>query len=350
MRLAAMAAGAGLGFVASQLLAAARHETALSWPLAAAAVGALALAALAALEPSPEATAETPAQMAVIEAAIASLVDAEADYAGVQAVISATEEEPWLPLARDPRVLEAARAALRHYGCGACGPRGFFGTSDVHVRLERMLAQRYGQHASDNDAIIYASSYLAALSVVRPLGAQVDAASLLAVVGPRGLAADLLDGAALARLPVQATGAQELGIMDGFADETAAAELVGLVLVDVAALDGIEEATLWLWRQGQLFVLDERQTLFRRGPLPVPANVRAVRLGSFQALGVQGAFVVGPRQLIECQRLGGAGYTFSAALPAWQMARAEAVLRLLDEATDALVPEAVKADVEPAAE
>lgn len=41
--------------------------------------------------------------------------------------------------------------ALNKYGCGSCGPRGFFGTIDVHLELEARLAKFMGTE----DAIIY---------------------------------------------------------------------------------------------------------------------------------------------------------------------------------------------------
>lgn len=33
------------------------------------------------------------------------------------------------------QVKDAARACLLKYGCGSCGPRGFYGTIDVHVHV-----------------------------------------------------------------------------------------------------------------------------------------------------------------------------------------------------------------------
>ena len=38
----------------------------------------------------------------------------------------------------------AAEAALLKYGCGTCGPRGFYGTLDVHLELEAKLATFLG--------------------------------------------------------------------------------------------------------------------------------------------------------------------------------------------------------------
>jgi len=47
-----------------------------------------------------------------------------------------------MSVAAEPRA--AAAAALRKYGCGTCGPRGFYGTLDVHLELEAALATFLG--------------------------------------------------------------------------------------------------------------------------------------------------------------------------------------------------------------
>lgn len=46
----------------------------------------------------------------------------------------------YLGLLGDKRILEDAVASLRKYGVGSCGPRGFYGTMDVHLELEQRLA------------------------------------------------------------------------------------------------------------------------------------------------------------------------------------------------------------------
>lgn len=50
----------------------------------------------------------------------------------------------FLGLGGRPEVKEAARAALDKYGCGSCGPRGFYGTIDVHVEAEEAVARFMG--------------------------------------------------------------------------------------------------------------------------------------------------------------------------------------------------------------
>lgn len=52
-----------------------------------------------------------------------------------------------------PHLLFQARGreTVEKYGVGSCGPRGFYGTFDVHLDLEKALAQFMGQE----EGIIY---------------------------------------------------------------------------------------------------------------------------------------------------------------------------------------------------
>lgn len=47
----------------------------------------------------------------------------------------------FLNLDKDPSVMEGALKSYNKYGVGSCGPRGFFGTIDVHLDLEKRLAE-----------------------------------------------------------------------------------------------------------------------------------------------------------------------------------------------------------------
>lgn len=46
--------------------------------------------------------------------------------------------------AQAPAVKNAAKEALEKYGCGSCGPRGFYGTIDVHLEFEAKIAKFMG--------------------------------------------------------------------------------------------------------------------------------------------------------------------------------------------------------------
>lgn len=39
---------------------------------------------------------------------------------------------------------EICHSTIKKYGLGACGPRGFYGTIDVHLELEERLARFMG--------------------------------------------------------------------------------------------------------------------------------------------------------------------------------------------------------------
>ena len=54
----------------------------------------------------------------------------------------------YLGLAGDPRVVEAAAAALRRYGTSASGSRVLNGTTGLHLQLEEELADHYGTEAA----------------------------------------------------------------------------------------------------------------------------------------------------------------------------------------------------------
>ena len=63
----------------------------------------------------------------------------------------------YLGLTGDERVMQAARDALERYGTGVTGSRFLNGTLDLHLELERELAEFMGT----DDALVYTTGYLA---------------------------------------------------------------------------------------------------------------------------------------------------------------------------------------------
>lgn len=72
----------------------------------------------------------------------------------------------FLSMSANPIVKEASRAALNKYGCGSCGPRGFYGTIDVHLELEAAMAKFTGTEGAImySDGASTVSSTIAAFS------------------------------------------------------------------------------------------------------------------------------------------------------------------------------------------
>jgi serine palmitoyltransferase len=73
----------------------------------------------------------------------------------------------YLGLVERKEIQQVAREAIDKYGVGSCGPRGFYGSFDVHIELEKKVAEFYGV----NDAILY-SDGMACISSVIPAFAK----------------------------------------------------------------------------------------------------------------------------------------------------------------------------------
>ncbi|XP_066507011.1 serine palmitoyltransferase 1 [Hoplias malabaricus] len=68
----------------------------------------------------------------------------------------------FLGLLDNERVKQKALASLRKYGVGSCGPRGFYGTFDVHLELEERLAK----FMRTEEAIIYSYGFATIASAI----------------------------------------------------------------------------------------------------------------------------------------------------------------------------------------
>ncbi|KAI6038663.1 serine palmitoyltransferase [Pisolithus marmoratus] len=65
-------------------------------------------------------------------------------------------------LAGNEHIKERAIETLRKYGLGSCGPPGFYGTVDVHLELERDIADFLGTES----AILYSQGFVTISSVI----------------------------------------------------------------------------------------------------------------------------------------------------------------------------------------
>jgi 7-keto-8-aminopelargonate synthetase-like enzyme len=94
----------------------------------------------------------------------------------------------YLGLANDPRLREAAIAAIKEFGVGAGASRLISGTQSPHVRLERALARWKGTEA----ALCFSSGYASALGTIPALVTKDDVILL-----DKLCHASLIDGAKL---------------------------------------------------------------------------------------------------------------------------------------------------------
>ncbi|MDR0815656.1 MAG: pyridoxal phosphate-dependent aminotransferase family protein, partial [Bacteroidales bacterium] len=76
----------------------------------------------------------------------------------------------YLGLTNHPKIKEAAKAAIDKYGTGCAGSRFLNGTLDLHIELERQLAEFVGKDA----AIVYSTGFQVNLGVVPSLTGRND--------------------------------------------------------------------------------------------------------------------------------------------------------------------------------
>ncbi|MBO0769513.1 MAG: aminotransferase class I/II-fold pyridoxal phosphate-dependent enzyme, partial [Solirubrobacterales bacterium] len=200
----------------------------------------------------------------------------------------------YLGLARDPRVLAAAGAALDHYGASARASRVVTGTMPVHEWLEAELCTLTRRPS----ALAFSSGYTANLAVLTALG---DPDTL--IVSDAHVHASLIDGARLSRSPVQVFPHSDLDALESVLARRAQSraivviESIYSVLGDAADVGACAELCE---RFDALLLIDEAHGIGvaggGRGAAAGLENV-VVTATLSKALGSQGGAVLGPPQL-----------------------------------------------------
>ncbi|MCK7663916.1 8-amino-7-oxononanoate synthase [Corynebacterium sp. CCM 9185] len=114
----------------------------------------------------------------------------------------------YLGLSTHPEVVLAARRALDLYGAGSGGSRLTTGTTELHARLERRLAEFFGGDGHD-DAVFFATGYQANLAVL-----QTIAGPEVTVFSDSLNHASIIDGCRLARASVEVFPHGDLSALD----------------------------------------------------------------------------------------------------------------------------------------
>src|SRR5215203_1158685 len=100
----------------------------------------------------------------------------------------------YLGLTRDPRVKDAAQAALDLYGTALTGSRFMNGTTPLHIELEREIAA----WMRTEDALVYTTGYQANVGAIGTLLGPTDT-----VIVDSGDHASIMDGVAMSRAKVR---------------------------------------------------------------------------------------------------------------------------------------------------
>jgi 8-amino-7-oxononanoate synthase len=239
----------------------------------------------------------------------------------------------YLGLTGDPRVAEGARAALERYGTGLTGSRLLNGTIDLHLDLERELAEWMGTE----EAIVFSTGHQANLGTLGALLAPGDT-----VVVDSADHASILDGCILSRAKLRPFRHRRLDLLEKML-RRAEADGGGVLVVvdgvfsmegDVADLPRIVELCA---AHGARLMVDEAHAagvLGARGAgsaelLAVEDRVD-LRMGTFsKALASCGGFIAGTHEVIDFLRISSRPFLFTAANVPASLGAALAALRII---------------------
>lgn len=243
----------------------------------------------------------------------------------------------YLGLAADPRLARAAGRAVQRHGCGAGASPLVSGLLPPLRRLERALARWENAEA----ALVFSSGFAANLAAVSSLAGPHDA-----IVSDELNHASLIDGCRLSRARIHVYRHADLEHLDGLLQQTGAACRRRLIVTDtVFSMDGDVAPLAGLIhlaeRHDCLLLLDEAHATGvlganGRGVIELlPADLtfdsdRIIRVGTLsKALGSQGGFVSGSRQLCTWLINHARPYIFSTALAVPAAAAARRAIQIV---------------------
>lgn len=240
----------------------------------------------------------------------------------------------YLGLARHPRVLDAAAAAVREWGAGSTGSRLVTGSTRLHADLEDLLAR----HTECESALVFSSGYLANIAAITSLVGRGDL-----VVSDAINHASIVDACRLSRARVAVTPHCDVAAVEAVLANRS--EERALLVVDaVFSVDGdlapLAELSAVARRHHAVLLVDEahglgvigtggRGAVHEAGLAGADHVVQTVTLS--KAMGSQGGAVVGPARvrdhLIDTAR----PFIFDTGLAPVSVAAALESLRILRE-------------------
>mmetsp|Transcript_18345 Transcript_18345/g.41563 ORF Transcript_18345/g.41563 Transcript_18345/m.41563 type:complete len:652 (+) Transcript_18345:172-2127(+) len=254
-----------------------------------------------------------------------------------------------------------AKSSLSVYGCGSCGPRGFYGTIDAHLEVEDEMSS----FLQTEGAILYSDGASAVTSTVAAFAKRGD---LLVV--DEGVNESLLVGVNLSRANVryfrhndvrdlrrtlEKVAAQDAALKRKGTDQRRFIIVEGVyrnwgTFAPLQQISNLKEEfnyRLIVDDSHGIGVLGKtgRGSLEHAGLNPM-VHCEILTFSIENALGSVGGMTVGSEEVVDHQRLSGAGYCFSASAPPFLSKVCVASVKRLKGAEPEIVDGSTKEDSE----
>lgn len=244
----------------------------------------------------------------------------------------------YLGLANHPRLTQAAKTAIDQFGIGPAAVRTIAGTMDLHVKLDRRLAEFKGVDA----AISLQSGFTANLAVIPALVSKEDA-----IISDELNHASIIDGSRLSGAKILRYAHCDVDDLSSVLQENRRSFRRCLVITDgvfsmdgdVAPLDKIYEVT----RQYEaILMVDDAhgEGVLGRGGRGIVDHFHLhgkvdVEVGTLsKAFGVVGGCVAGNTKIVEWLHQRARPFLFSSAMTVPDVAACLAALDVLEESTE----------------
>jgi len=240
---------------------------------------------------------------------------------------------------------KAAITTLRNYGVGSCGPRGFYGTIDVHLNLEKKIADYLGTE----EAILYSYGFSTISSAIPAYSKRTDV-----IFCDKGVSFAIQKGIVASRSKVYWFEHNDMEDLERKLKEQQEKDkknpkkaavtrrflvIEGLYinsgniapLPEIIHLKNKYKVRVFIDESYSFGVLGKRGCgITDHFQIPFDQiDLMAVSLET--SLGSVGGFCAGPSFVIDHQRLSGQGYCFSASLPPLLAVAAETGIELMEK-------------------
>uniref|UniRef100_T1J9G1 Serine palmitoyltransferase 1 n=1 Tax=Strigamia maritima TaxID=126957 RepID=T1J9G1_STRMM len=262
---------------------------------------------------------------------------------GRQCINMATHN--YLGMVENSQVEESALKSLRKYGVGSCGPRGFYGTVDVHLELEAKIAKFLGTEES----VLYSYGFATIASAIPAYSKRGDV-----IFVDEGVNFAIQKGLSASRSVIRFfkhNSTQDLERLLKIQEEddkknqkkakvTRRFLIVEGIYMNHGDLCPLPELVVLKNRYKVRLFIDESISLGVLGKtgrgvtehFGVPVEEIDLVMASLEfAFGSSGGFCTGSTYVVDHQRLSGLGYCFSASLPPMLASAATAAIKIIEE-------------------
>jgi serine palmitoyltransferase len=253
----------------------------------------------------------------------------------------------YLGLTTNPHVLNVGIETIKKYAVGSCGPRGFYGTMDIHLNFEDKISKLFSTKKNPVECVLYADYLACPSSVITSFAKSGDL-----IIADENITWLFKQGFKLSKANVIYYKHNDLNDLEKVLQNIQQKDNLSNNLKlnrRFIVTEGIFHSTGQMINLPKLIdlknfykyrlIVDDSHgfgTISKFG-IPDFYNVDTGEIDVYvcamdKAIGSVGGFVVGDKEISDHQRLSSYGYVYSASGPPFQISSASQAIDLLSDA------------------